>query len=85
MQTHCDPKSLIQRLHVVPFIDITGLQILHEVIGKLRKRACCSAKRSRTLAKLKNTKILDALGPGDYRDAMDKALAQESSQRELSD
>ncbi len=38
LQTHSDPKSLILRLHDVPFMDITGLQILHEVIGKLGKR-----------------------------------------------
>jgi sulfate permease, SulP family len=32
------PKALILRLDRVPFMDITGIQTLEEVIGKLRKR-----------------------------------------------
>ena len=36
--THTDPKVLIIRLRWVPFIDITGLQTLEEVIRDLHKR-----------------------------------------------
>ena len=36
--THTDPKILIVRLRDVPFMDITGLQTLSEVIGKLHAR-----------------------------------------------
>ncbi|MGP1665658.1 MAG: SulP family inorganic anion transporter, partial [Rhodanobacter sp.] len=38
LQTHTDPKTLIIRLRRVPFIDITGIQMLEEVTGKLRMR-----------------------------------------------
>lgn len=38
LQTHTDPKGLIIRLRRVPFMDITGVQTLEEVIEKLRKR-----------------------------------------------
>jgi sulfate permease, SulP family len=37
-QTHTDPKTLIMRLGRVPFIDITGIQAMQEVISDLRKR-----------------------------------------------
>jgi SulP family sulfate permease len=37
-QTHTDPKTLIMRLRRVPFIDITGIQAMQEVINDLRKR-----------------------------------------------
>lgn len=36
--THTDPKVLIIRLHRVPFMDMTGLQTLDEVISSLQKR-----------------------------------------------
>jgi SulP family sulfate permease len=37
-QTHTDPKTLIMRLRRVPFIDITGIQAMQEVIDDLHKR-----------------------------------------------
>ncbi|WED43302.1 SulP family inorganic anion transporter [Legionella cardiaca] len=36
--THTEPKALIIRLGWVPFMDITGLQTLEEVISNLRQR-----------------------------------------------
>ncbi len=36
--THTDPKVLIIRLKWVPFMDITGLQTLEEVIADLHRR-----------------------------------------------
>jgi SulP family sulfate permease len=38
LQTHTDPKTLIVRLHRVPFIDATGLRTLEDVTWKLEKR-----------------------------------------------
>jgi SulP family sulfate permease len=38
LKTHTDPQTLIIRLRRVPFMDITGIQMLEEVIGKLRQR-----------------------------------------------
>ena len=36
--THTDPSILIIRLHHVPFIDVTGIETLSEVIRNLKKR-----------------------------------------------
>ena len=36
--THTDPSILIIRLHHVPFIDVTGIETLSEVIQNLKKR-----------------------------------------------
>jgi SulP family sulfate permease len=38
LQTHTDPRVLVVRLRRVPFMDITGIQMLEEVVGKLRVR-----------------------------------------------
>ncbi|MBV9912574.1 MAG: STAS domain-containing protein [Sinobacteraceae bacterium] len=38
LELHPSPKVLILRLHRVPFMDITGIQALEDVIGKLHKR-----------------------------------------------
>ena len=61
--THTDPKVLIIRLRRVPFMDITGLQTLQEVIEDLQRRGIevrlCEAN-ARVLGKLRKTGILDA-------------------------
>ncbi|AGI22117.1 SulP family inorganic anion transporter [Pseudomonas sp. MT3] len=61
-QTHTDPKVLIIRLRRVPFMDITGLQTLQEVIEDLQRRGIevrlCEAN-ARVLGKLRKTGILD--------------------------
>jgi SulP family sulfate permease len=38
LQTGTDPQTLIVRLRRVPFMDITGIQVLQEVTDKLRQR-----------------------------------------------
>lgn len=38
LSTHTDPKTLVIRLRLVPFMDITGIQMLESVIAKLTKR-----------------------------------------------
>jgi sulfate permease, SulP family len=69
------PRSLIIRLDRVPFMDITGLQTLDEVIGKLRKRGVtivlCEAN-SRVYAKLQNAGVLG--DGGNYCDSLKNAL-----------
>jgi len=61
------PQTLIIRLDRVPFMDITGIQTLDEVIGKLRKRGVlvllCEANE-RVLGKLRMAGVLGA-GAGD--------------------
>jgi SulP family sulfate permease len=47
LHTGTDPDSLVISLARVPFIDLTGLEALDEVVGKLRRRgvrvaACCA-------------------------------------------
>ena len=56
------PVTLIVRLDRVPFMDITGIQTLEEVIGKLRKRGVrvllCEANE-RVYGKLQTAGVLD--------------------------
>ncbi len=79
LHTHTEPKSLVIRLHRVPFMDITGLLTLAEVIEELRARGVrvllCEA-RPRVLAKLSHAKVLDELAAGDCCDTLDAALSR---------
>lgn len=63
--THTDPRVLIIRLRWVPFIDITGLQTLEEVIGDLHKRkvrVMLSGANVRVQGKLDRAGIIDLVG-----------------------
>lgn len=77
LQTHTDPHILILRLRRVPFMDITGLQTIEEVIGKLEKRGVrvmlCEAN-PRVRAKLWKTGIVELLEAGDYADEFSTLL-----------
>ncbi len=78
VQTHTDPRILVIRLRHVPFMDITALQTLEEVIKKLRKRGvqvllCEANERVRT--KLENAEILALLGEDGYADNFAAAIA----------
>ncbi|MBV6749422.1 STAS domain-containing protein [Pseudomonas chlororaphis] len=81
-QTHTDPGTLIIRLNHVPFMDITGLQSLLEVIEQLRNRGIvvklCEANE-KVLGKLRKAGILEALGPGDYHADFSSALGGSDS------
>ena len=69
------PRTPIVRLDRVPFMDITGIQTLDEVIGKLHKRGVaivlCEAN-DRVHAKLRNAGVLSAAT--DYCDSLKNAL-----------
>jgi len=69
------PRTLIIRLDRVPFMDITGIQTLDEVIGKLRKRGVtvllCEAN-ARVYTKLRNAGVLSAAA--DYCESLNEAL-----------
>ena len=69
LHTHSDPQTLIIRLHRVPFMDITGIQTLEEVIVALQKRGVrvllCEANE-RVLAKLSKAGALAKLGADGY-------------------
>ncbi|MDT9643846.1 SulP family inorganic anion transporter, partial [Pseudomonas sp. JV245A] len=76
-QTHSDPQVLIIRLKHVPFMDITGLQTLEEVIGQLHKRAIvvklCEANL-KVHGKLERVGILHAIGAQNYHRDLSEAL-----------
>lgn len=82
LQTHTDPHLLILRLRRVPFMDISGLQALEEVIDKLAKRGVrvqlCEANH-RVLAKLKKTGIVELLGQDNYIEHFASALERASA------
>lgn len=69
LHTHTDPKMLILRLRHVPFMDVTGLQTLQEVITKLKARSVqvfvCEAN-PKVYAKLQKIGLLDLLEEGAY-------------------
>jgi sulfate permease, SulP family len=71
------PGVLIIRLDRAPFMDITGIQMLEEVINKLQKRGVttllCEANQ-RVYSKLENAGVLSGV-PGDrYCDTLEEAL-----------
>ena len=75
--THTDPKALIIRLRDVPFMDITGIQTLAQVIGELHKRGVrvllCEANE-RVRAKLRLAGVLDLIQSQEYGDTFAAAL-----------
>ncbi|WP_447902489.1 SulP family inorganic anion transporter [Pseudomonas serbica] len=78
-QTHTDPNLLIIRLKRVPFMDITGLQVLEEVIQQLHKRhivvKLCEAN-TKVLNKLDRVGILQEIGLEHYHADFNTALAK---------
>lgn len=78
-QTHTDPELLVICLKRVPFMDITGLQTLEEVIQQLHERQIvvklCEAN-GKVLGKLERTGILRLLGPGHYHQTLATALLE---------
>lgn len=79
LQTHQDARILIIRLRHVPFMDMTGLQQLENVIQKLQKRSLrimlCEANE-RVRAKLAKAGVLDLLRPGDYAESFPSQLTR---------
>ncbi|AKA24799.1 inorganic anion transporter, SulP family [Pseudomonas chlororaphis] len=79
-QTQSDPQMLIIRLKHVPFMDITGLQTLEEVIGELHKRGIvvklCEANL-KVHTKLERVGILHAIGAQNYHRDLSQALQSE--------
>ena len=76
--THTDPSVLIIRLRWVPFIDITGLQTLEEVIRDLHKRGVrvmLLGANARVQGKLERAGIIDLIGADNCFAAFGDALA----------
>ncbi|WP_354687831.1 SulP family inorganic anion transporter [Cupriavidus necator] len=76
VQTHTDPRVLLIRLGRVPFMDMTGLQTLEAVIGKLRKRGVAvvlAEANERVREKLARAGVLAALGEENYAESLAEA------------
>lgn len=77
LATHTAPRVLVLRLRRVPFMDITGLQTLEEVILKMRSRGVrvilCEANE-RVRQKLDTAGVTALLGPSGFFDSIDAAL-----------
>jgi len=75
--THTDPKILIIRLRWVPFIDITGLETLEEIIQDIQRRGIrviiCGAK-PKIESKLNKAGIISLLGKGNIFKEYSEAL-----------
>jgi SulP family sulfate permease len=75
--THTVPQVLVLRLKRVPFMDITGLQALEEVIQKMQSRhvrvILCEAN-ARVMQKLEATGLTQLVGSDGYFDTLDAAL-----------
>jgi SulP family sulfate permease len=84
LQLHADPAVLVLRLARVPFMDITGIQTLEEVLGKLRKRGVrvllCEAN-ARVHGKLRAAEVLHEHDEPDYFATLEAALAQALAHR----
>lgn len=82
--THTDPHTLIIRLKWVPFIDITGLQTLEEVIRNLQKRqvtVILSGANERVNAKLVKAGIIELVGKDANFKEFSAALSAMGKQR----
>jgi SulP family sulfate permease len=76
--THTDPQVVILRLRWVPFIDITGLQTLEEVIRDLHRRkvrVMITGANERVTGKLEKAGLLDLLGRENFCRDLPHALS----------
>ncbi|MBL7479984.1 SulP family inorganic anion transporter [Legionella bononiensis] len=76
--THTDPQILIIRMRWVPFMDVTGLQTLEEVIAGLQKRGVrviLSGANDSVEEKLRKIGILNMIGEHNFFKDFSKALA----------
>ena len=76
--THSSPQVLILRLGRVPFMDITGIDTLDEVIGKMQRRGVrvmlCEAN-AKVRTKLADAHVLDLVGEANCFEGVGAALA----------
>lgn len=81
--THTDPSLLVMRLARVPFMDITGMETLEEVIRKLHKRnirvKLCEAN-PRVRSKLTKAGIVELVGPENCHATFAEALTDSGPQ-----
>jgi SulP family sulfate permease len=76
--THTDPEVVILRLRWVPFMDITGLQTLEEVVRDLHRRkvrVMVTGANERVTGKLEKAGLLDLLGRENFCRDLPQALS----------
>lgn len=76
--THTDLRVLIIRLRWVPFMDITGLQTLEEVIRDLQRRrvrVMLTGANERVRGELEKAGIIDLIGRENFCENMQQALS----------
>jgi SulP family sulfate permease len=77
--TGTDPEVLIIRLRWVPFIDITALQTLEEVVRDLQRRkvrVMLTGANERVTGKLRRAGIVDLIGADNCCENLEQALAR---------
>jgi SulP family sulfate permease len=77
--THTDPKVLIIRMRWVPFMDITGLQNLEEMIEDLHHRhvrVILSGANEQVEKKLRKVGIVGLIGEDNFYKEFSQALAE---------
>ncbi|KTD72850.1 SulP family inorganic anion transporter [Legionella tucsonensis] len=75
--THTDPQTLIIRMRWVPFMDVTGLQTLEEIIENLQERkvrVILSGANIRLEKKLRKSGIVKLLGEKNFHKEFSQAL-----------
>lgn len=75
--THTDLITLIVHLKRVPFIDITGIQTLEEVIGKLHQRkvrVILSGANARVTGKLEKAGVIQQIGRENFFAQLSEAV-----------
>ena len=75
--TRTDPEVLIIRLRWVPFIDITGLQTIEEVIRDLQRRkvrVMLTGANERVTGKLQRAGIIELIGEQNFCANLEQAL-----------
>lgn len=75
--THTDPQTLIIRMRWVPFMDVTGLQTLEEIIENLQERkvrVILSGANLRVEEKLRKGGIVKLLGERNFHKEFSQAL-----------
>ena len=76
--THTDPQVVILRLRWVPFMDITGLQTLEEVVKDLHRRkvrVLLTGANERVTGKLEKAGLIDLLGRENFCRDLPQALS----------
>jgi sulfate permease, SulP family len=77
--TRTDPEVLIIRLRWVPFMDITGLQTLEEVVRDLQRRkvrVMLTGANERVAGKLRRAGIVELIGEQNLCENLEQALAR---------